>query len=162
MNLRNKAEIFASLYSAVEYQYEVGPVSELAPNWFVEGLNCQLLIHLAYQEFFEVTLPQELRSSEMFADQNWFVDRTLSQIREGDVIFMGPRTLFPKKDSEDSDAKKLHLALVTDSSIQQGIEIIHARPKQGIVIETVEKAMRLTRGGQRPYEKIFGIKGLNF
>jgi len=165
MNLRNKAEMFASIYSAVEYQYENGPVSESSINWFVEGLNCQLLIHVAYQEFFSVTLPKHLRSSEMFADQDWFVDRKITGngdfigAQEGDLVFMGPGELSPNKDPQDDDAKLLHLAMIAEIN-HQSIDLIHARPYQGIIIEPMEKIMKLKRGNKRPYEKVFGVKGL--
>lgn len=165
MNLRNKVEIFANDYNGVKYQYENGPVSKAAPNWFVEGLNCQLLIHLAYQQFFEITLPQVLRSSEMYADQEWFVEKDLSLItsingiREGDLVFMGPKSLNPQRSSNDEDAKLLHLAMVANIS-SEGIELIHARPYQGIIIEPMEKVMNLRRGSKRPYEKVFAVRGL--
>jgi hypothetical protein len=159
MNLRNKAEVFASDYSGVKYQYENGPVSEAAPNWFVEGLNCQLLIHLIYKEFFEVTLPQILRSSEMFADEDWFIERPPQTVREGDLVFMGPGLLRPQRDPSNSDAKKLHLAMVTEVS-HRGIEVIHARPNQGIIIEPIAEVMMLNRGQKKPYERVFGVKGL--
>ncbi|MDH5532932.1 MAG: hypothetical protein OEX81_00705 [Candidatus Pacebacteria bacterium] len=160
MNLRSKAEVFATDYSGVKYQYEIGPVSEAAPNWFVEGLNCQLLIHLAYKEFFEVTLPQFLRSSEMFADSEWFSEKGLNEIEEGDIIFMGPSFLSPKRDPNDEDAKKLHIAMVTSVGLRNEIEIIHARHNKGIIIESLEYVQKVKWPHKKPYEKVFGIKGI--
>ncbi|NCN03611.1 MAG: hypothetical protein GW942_00885 [Candidatus Pacebacteria bacterium] len=160
MSISEKANIFASNYCDVKYRYEVGPVSELAPNWFVEGINCQLLIHLVYKEFFEVTLPQYLRSSEMYADNSWFIDKPLNNIEEGDILFMGPRFLSPRRDPNDEDAKKLHIAMVTSVGPDDEIEIIHARARFGIIVDPLETAQSLRRGSRKPYEKIFAVKRL--
>jgi hypothetical protein len=158
MYLSRKAEAFARAYHSVPYNYENGPVAESAINWFVEGLNCQLLIHVAFSEFFKVHLPNELRSSELFADTEWLENIQADEIKEGDLFFMGPTCLQPQRNVWDEDAKKLHLALVT--TVDTGIELLHARPKEGIIIESLEKIRRIERSGKRPYEQVFAVKRL--
>lgn len=156
MSLLNRAEKFAWDFDAVPYRYENGPVSDRAQDWFVEGLNCQLLIHLLYQDFFKVTLPPELRSSEIFADQDWFDEIDFIQTQEGDLLLLGPEKLNPKKDSDNADAKKLHLAVV----VGVGPSIIHARPKVGIAVEPLAEVIKLERYGQKPYQRIYAAKRL--
>jgi len=160
MSIRNRAEAFARVFSGVPYKYENGPTAESANNWFVEGLNCQLFIHLACRDFFEVTLPQDLRSSEMFADSEWFLDKSVSDLEEGDIMFFGPKNLLPRRDPNDEDAKKLHVAMVISVSQENGVEVIHARYKQGIVIEPLETVQKIRWITQRPYEKVFAVKAL--
>ena len=160
MSLKEKAIAFARANVTVPYKYENGPLAEV--DWFVEGLNCQLLIHLAYQEFYEVILPRELRSSELYADTDWLVEKSLETVSEGDLVFFGPSNLNPIKDPNNADAKKLHLAMV--SNVNGSVDLIHARPSSGIVIDTLEQVMSYRRGKKRakPYEKVFAVKGLNF
>lgn len=160
MSLKEKAIAFARVNVDVPYKYENGPMAEV--DWFVEGLNCQLLIHLVYQEFFDVVLPRELRSSELFVDNDWLVEKSLETVGEGDLVFFGSSNLNPAKDPNNDDAKKLHLAMV--SNVNGSVDLIHARPGAGIVIETMEKVLSYRRGKKRvkPYEKVFAVKGLNF
>lgn len=160
MIIKEKAIAFANAYANVPYKFENGPVAEV--DWFTEGLNCQLFIHLAHREFFTITLPRDLRSSELFADQDFFIENSLQTASEGDLVFMGPKMLKPISDHDNEDAKKLHLAMI--ANVNGSIDIIHARPKVGVVVEPIADVMEIQRGKRRkrPYEKIFAVKGLNF
>ncbi len=83
------------LESGLGYTFANGPdVIQTREDAAKKGLNCIALVHLLIRDLFDVELPKNLKSWEMFKDNPYFkdVDSTFS-IKMGDIFFFGKSTL---------------------------------------------------------------------
>lgn len=128
------------------YRYENGPLTDSQPN---DGVNCQLLVHLALKLFHGIDLPPTMMSKEIFEDREFFKEIPLDTASSGDVFVFGK--------ADESDPRQLHLAVKIDEDPQtQQPLLIHAT--------SVEKSVTvwpLIQFSFYPrYKKLFAIKRL--
>ncbi|MCX8009044.1 MAG: hypothetical protein N3A54_05095 [Patescibacteria group bacterium] len=133
-------------YRSLSYNLRNGPQKEnFYERIWEEGINCQGLLHLVYNDIFGIHLPSYLRSKEIFEDEIFFrnVSRE-SQPIIGDVYLFGRENL--------QDMRKLHIAVVCN--INPNILLIHATPLvSGVAVWQLEKFFSYER-----YKVLYGIK----
>jgi hypothetical protein len=108
-------------YTQFSYNYRIGPhIPDFYTRIHTEGINCQGLLHLVYQDIFNITLPSSLRSKELFEDESLFLTISFdTQPKPGDAYLFGPEGL--------TDFKKLHIGIL--ASTQENTRwILHATP----------------------------------
>lgn len=128
------------------YLYENGPMTD---NRLPEGINCQLLVHLALKLLRGINLPPIMMSKEIFEDQEFF------EVISPDIASVGDIFVFGKTD--ETDYRQLHLAVKIDDDPQTRQPVlIHAT--------SIEKAVTiwpLIQFSSYPrYEKLFAVKRL--
>lgn len=91
------------------YNYKNGPeIIRDKTQALSAGLNCIALMHLLIKELFEFKLPKNLRGWEMYSDNPFLIDVSLTaDLKIGDILFFGKKNLpvtslkyKPKYDSE--------------------------------------------------------------
>ncbi|MCB9813611.1 MAG: hypothetical protein H6772_04360 [Pseudomonadales bacterium] len=127
------------LFTGYKYEFTNGPLVKSLDQIEQDGLNCQLLVHMALEEL-GFSLPKWMRSSELFEDEV-FLETVLKQqissrklahmelpdSRVGDIWFFSNNGT----KSDNSDSKFFHLAVVSQVS-QDGMPILlHARKEKG-------------------------------
>lgn len=128
------------------YRYESGPMANSQPN---DGVNCQLLVHLALGLLHGTNLPPAMMSKEIFEDHEFFEEISFGSFLLGDVFVFGK--------AAETDPRQFHLAVKIDEDprTQQPL-LIHAT--------NIEKAVTiwpLTQFSSYPrYEKLFAVKRL--
>jgi hypothetical protein len=128
------------------YRYINGP---MAGSRLAEGVNCQLLVHLALELLHGINLPPAMMSKEIFEDHEFFEEIPLDTASFGDVFVFGK--------ADETDLRQLHLAVKIDEDprTQQSL-LIHAT--------SIEKAVTvwpLIRFSSYPrYKKLFAVKRL--
>lgn len=136
-------------YLGVPYKFEHGPQARLGAWVFREGMNCQLLVHLAMQEFYGVSLPAEIGSKEIFKGNGWFYPVDKDTLAVGDVFLFGRQ--------HEVDPRRLHLAVYIGSQENTAVPLLmHATSIEGCVsIWPLEKFLVHDR-----YRQLYGIRRL--
>lgn len=114
-----------------------------------DGVNCQLLVHLALGFIHGIDLPPAMRSKEIFEDREFFADIPPDATSLGDVFVFGK--------VDETDLRQLHLAVKIDDDPQTRQPLlIHATSIEGVVT-----VWPLSRFSSHPrYEKLFATKRL--
>lgn len=128
------------------YRYENGPMADSRP---VDGVNCQLLVHLALELLHGINLPPAMRSKEIFEDQEFFAEIPLDTASLGDIFMFGK--------ADETDPRQFHLAVKIDEDLRtQQPLLIHATN-----IEKTVTVWPLIQFFSHPrYEKLFAVKRL--
>lgn len=131
------------------YRRDNGPNNK--PPLLTEGVNCQLLTHKVLAILFEVNLPAEMLSKEIFEDQVCFSELRPEEAKLGDVFIFGKQ--------EEQDFRRLHLAVYVDRDNHANTPILlHASGIDGRV-----SLWPLDKFSQYPrYQKLYAVKRLNY
>ena len=129
------------------YRYENGPMADSQPT---DGINCQLLVHLALELLHGISLPPSMMSKEIFEDREFFAEIPFNAASSGDVFVFGRNI--------ETDFRQFHLAVKVDDDPQaQQPLLIHATS-----IENAVTVWPLIRFFSYPrYRKLFAVKRLN-
>jgi hypothetical protein len=162
LSYREEAEL---LFGDLAYCFAHGPLLESMDVALEMGLNCQLLVHLVWDELFPAFshLSKEWRSSELFAEKRALHWISLHQAQPGDVCFFGRAGWNPRPDAQDPVAQRLHLGVVIESDPDPWV--IHAslytqsraqgcsNQPGGVVVERLSHIQRVPQ-----YQQLFGLK----
>jgi hypothetical protein len=137
-----------SQFIGLPYQYDNGPLATTGKQDIAHGLNCQLLVHLVYQNF-GINLPPHMLSKEIFEDESLFAKVTDPKtMRILDVVIFGPENV--------KDTRRFHLAVCTgeiDKTADNSF-LIHANSIEGEV-----SVWPLEKFSSKPqYRRIYAIK----
>lgn len=130
------------------YRLENGPDAEVGS--LTEGVNCQLLTHLVLAVLFQVSLPPEMKSREIFEDQVRFSHIPVEKARLGDVFVFGR--------PNQRDLRWLHLAVHVDQEVTIDPPLlVHASSVDGRVsLWSLDKFFQYRR-----YQRLYAVKRLN-
>ena len=131
------------LYRAVPYTFANGPYRKYDIRTHEEGINCQLFLHLMYEQEFGVSLPIGMYSQELYEDMTFF--RNLSEgerLMRGDLMMFGPPNL--------KDMKRLHMTFVSgEFDAQDNPYILHCTSTgNGVQVWPLEKFARYDKYGK--------------
>ncbi len=128
------------------YLYENGPTTSRHPS---EGVNCQLLVHLALKLLHGIDLPSAMMSKEIFEDREFFVEIPCDTASLGDIFVFGK--------TAETDPRQFHLAVKIDDDAQtQQPLLIHATSiEKTVAVWPLSQFFFYSR-----YEKLFTVKRL--
>lgn len=128
------------------YRYENGPATS---RHLSEGVNCQLLVHLALNLLHGIDLPPTMMSKEIFEDHEFFEEIPLNSTSPGDVFVFGRNT--------EADFRQLHLAIKVDEDprIKQPLLIHATNIEKAVAVWSLSQFLSHPR-----YEKLFAVKRL--
>lgn len=135
-------------YLNLPYNFRNGPDRKDDPQVKEEGINCQILTHFVLEELTDHRLSADIRSKEIFDDDEQFIPiGTQDGLVHGDIFMFGRKNL--------KDPRKLHLAIFTGEEDNEGDPIlIHAT--------TVEQKVALWPMRQfqlyKRYEILYAVK----
>jgi len=111
------------------------------------GVNCQLLVHLVYQEY-GISIPVGLWSEEIFYDDIFFRSINLEKDKPHvfDIFCLGPERFVPRR---------LHLGVYVELAYNGDLGIIHSSYPDGVKCEPLEEILKDPK-----HSKIHAIKRL--
>lgn len=138
------------LYSAVPYAYANGPYRKHDIHPHEEGINCQLFLHLMYEQEFGISLPMGMYSQELYRDTEFF-----RNLMEGERLMRGDVMLFGQP--ELTDFRKLHMTFVSgEYDAQENPYILHCTSTgNGVQVWPLERFARYEK-----YRTLYAVKRL--
>jgi hypothetical protein len=131
----------------VPYQYQHGPERTEQPRVLEEGVNCQLLVHLAVRALKGYVLPPTMKSKELLEDQHYFRDVVHPEQYEPVDVFLFGRP-------QESNLKRLHPAVCV--AIEDEPLLLHAT----VVTHAVSLWSLREFSLHERYQRLFAVKRL--
>lgn len=131
----------------VPYNYRNGPDVVESGSLSEDGVNCQLLVHLALRALKGCNLPHTMKSKELWEDQHHFRDVIPPERYEPVDVFLFGRT-------GEMNPKKLHPAVCV--AIGDEPLLLHAT----VVTQAVSLWLLREFSRHERYQRLFAVKRL--
>lgn len=153
---------FAERYLNNGWVYDFNLTPADVPNFEAagaQGINCYLLARIAIQDFYGVSLPDQLRCTEMFYDTS-YLERTpydASRLRSFDLVWFGRAgaeqrvdSFVPDYDSEGNlrnwpESPTSHVALATGEWHEGEPLLLHAVQRENVTVWPLSRFKRFAR-----------------
>ena len=139
------------LYRDVPYAFANGPYRKHDIRPHEEGINCQLFLHLMYEQEFGVTLPMGMYSQELYQDTEFF-----RNLMKGERLMRGDVMLFGQPELEDF--RKLHVTFVSgEYDAPENPYILHCTSTEnGVQVWPLKRFLKYEN-----YREVYAVKRLN-